>query len=117
FTISGTGKQVRDVLHADDLVSLYRAAYEHKNESAGEIFNIGGGINNSLSLLELFSVLEQKLGLQVPLNFNRLSRRQSDQDYFVADISKAARLLKWQPGVTTSVGLDRMLAWVGRNSK
>ena len=55
FTISGTGKQVRDVLHAEDLVALFHSAYKVKIDLEGEIFNIGGGINNSLSLLELFN--------------------------------------------------------------
>ena len=57
FTISGTGKQVRDVLHAEDLVKLYMLAYENKINYDGLVFNIGGGIDNSLSLLELFDIL------------------------------------------------------------
>ena len=63
FTIAGTGKQVRDVLHAADLIEFYLAAYEHKDAAAGEIFNIGGGVSNSLSLLELFALLEEILSL------------------------------------------------------
>lgn len=111
FTIAGTGKQVRDVLHADDLVRLYRAAYAHRNEVAGEIFNIGGGMVNSLSLLELFDLLAGKLNT-APLVFQKLPRRQSDQDFFVADIEKAAKLLGWKPQVSSSDGIDRMLSWV-----
>ena len=56
FTIAGTGNQVRDVHHAEDLIRLYRAEYEHRDEMNGEVFNIGGGAANSLSLLELFSI-------------------------------------------------------------
>jgi CDP-paratose 2-epimerase len=111
FTISGTGKQVRDVLHAEDLVRLYQAAYQHRDAAAGEIFNIGGGLANSLSLLELFTLLEKQLDLTLPLQFERLPRRQSDQDFFVADISKAHRLLNWQPQVSSTVGIARMLNW------
>jgi len=55
FTISGSGKQVRDVLIADDLIRLYQAAYEARESISGEIFNIGGGSANSLRLLELFA--------------------------------------------------------------
>jgi CDP-paratose 2-epimerase len=110
FTISGTGKQVRDVLHADDLIRLYQAAYEARDSISGEIFNIGGGFVNSLSLLELFDHLAAKLE-SPPLSYVQTPRRASDQDFFVADISKAERLLGWQPQVSVSSGLDLMLEW------
>ena len=116
FTIAGTGKQVRDVLHAEDLVRLYRSAYQHREAAAGQVFNIGGGMANSLSLLELFELLRQKLELSQPLRFMRTPRRQSDQDFFVADVSKAKRLLGWHPQINTSVGIERMLAWVSGGS-
>ena len=111
FTISGTGKQVRDVLHAEDLIALYKAAYQRKNEVSGQIYNIGGGLSNSLSLLELFKVLEDKLQLKSSMNFERLPRRQSDQDFFVADITKANQVLNWQPQITKSQGIGLMLEW------
>ena len=57
FTISGTGKQVRDVLHADDMKQLYIAAINNIQQAKGHAFNIGGGIDCSLSLLELFAFL------------------------------------------------------------
>ena len=116
FTISGTGKQVRDVLHADDLIRLYQAAFKHRTACAGEIFNIGGGLNNSLSLLELFALLEKMTGVGHPLEFDRLPRRQSDQDFFVADIAKARRLIGWQPEVAVDKGVERMLNWVRTNN-
>jgi CDP-paratose 2-epimerase len=112
FTIQGTGKQVRDVLHAQDLIALYLRAFECRGQVAGQIFNIGGGMDNSLSLLELFARLEQKLALPAPLQFRRLERRQSDQDFFVADVSLAGRLLGWSPRVSADEGLDRMLGWL-----
>lgn len=111
FTIAGTGKQVRDVLHAEDLIALYGAAYANREVAAGEIFNIGGGISNSLSLLELFDLLVAESGLP-GLLYDRLPRRQSDQDYFVADISKAARLLEWVPKIGCHEGVRRMIQWV-----
>lgn len=112
FTIAGTGKQVRDVLHAEDLVRLYRAANARSDQVAGEIFNIGGGVGNSLSLLELFSLLEGALRLERKLVYKPTPRRQSDQDFFVADIRKAAALLQWSPQVCSEEGIRRMLAWL-----
>lgn len=116
FTISGTGKQVRDVLHADDLIRLYASAYEHRERVAGEIFNIGGGMDNSLSLLELFELLGDLAGVPptadaAPLRFDRLPRRQSDQDFFVAHVGKAQKLLDWEPRVSSRDGIGRMLDW------
>jgi len=110
FTIAGTGKQVRDVLHADDLIMLYRSAWASRSHVAGSIFNIGGGIGNSLSLLELFSILEELLET-TPLQFQRTPRRKSDQDFFVADINACTNATGWQPGVGARDGIARMLAW------
>ncbi len=111
FTIAGSGKQVRDVLHAEDLIRLYSSAYERRDSIAGECFNIGGGSENSLSLLELFSLLED-LTNQPPLEINRLPPRQSDQKVFIACIDKARRLLEWQPQVPAREGIRRMLGWL-----
>lgn len=109
FTISGDGKQVRDLLHADDMVRLYRAAVTHAAAAAGQAFNIGGGMANSLSLLELFAMLERLLG--VKMDFQRLPPRQSDQKVFVADVRKAMRVLDWRPEVGAGEGIRRMVEW------
>jgi CDP-paratose 2-epimerase len=109
FTISGSGKQVRDLLHADDMVRLYLAAAQNIERIIGRAFNVGGGMENSLSLIELFDALESMLGTR--LAFNRLAPRASDQRVFVADISALAKHLDWSPRVATGEGLARMLAW------
>ncbi|MBU2710373.1 GDP-mannose 4,6-dehydratase [Zooshikella harenae] len=112
FTISGTGKQVRDVLHAADMNRLYSAAVTNIDKAQGQAFNIGGGIENSLSLLELFSLLEEQLSIK--LCYNHLPVRESDQRVFVADIGKAKRLLNWQPVVSAPNGIERMIDWVSK---
>lgn len=110
FTIAGTGKQVRDVLHSDDLIKLYRQAYIHKNKVSGEVFNIGGGFVNSLSLIELFGLLEDILGID-NLVYRKVERRSSDQDCFIASIHKAQQIIDWQPDVCCKDGLERMINW------
>lgn len=110
FTISGTGKQVRDVLHAEDMKTLYFSAVERGDAVAGQAFNIGGGMANSLSLLELFRLLEELHGVE--MRFERLPPRISDQRIFVADIAKAQRLLGWEPRVDARRGVSDMLAWI-----
>lgn len=110
FTISGNGKQVRDVLFIDDLVDCYFRAIDHAAECRGEAFNIGGGPENSLSLLELFAFLEQECG--VKLAFDKLPWRASDQKIFVADVRKAASAFGWQPRTSKFDGLKSMIDWV-----
>ena len=112
FTISGTGKQVRDVLHAEDMKRLYAAALKNIDKAKGQAFNIGGGIANSLSLLELFALLEEIA--EVKLNYTKLPVRESDQRVFVADIAKAQSLLGWKPEVSSREGVTKMFEWVGQ---
>lgn len=114
FTISGDGKQVRDVLFIADLTRCYHAAVRRREHCAGQAFNIGGGASNSLSLLELLHFLERELN--VPLTFSRLPWRQSDQRVYVSDVSKARRLIGWQPEIPMADGLRRMIAWARRDA-
>lgn len=110
FTISGDGKQVRDLLFVEDCVACYMAAAENIGRARGQAFNIGGGIANSSSLLELFEFLEKEL--KVKLNYTRLPWRHSDQKFFVADNSKAQSVLGWKPRINKAEGIRQMLAWV-----
>lgn len=110
FTISGNGKQVRDVLHAEDMVALYFSTLKQIDVTAGQVFNIGGGISNSLSLLELFELLEAEIGQ--PLRYTKLPPRESDQRMFVANLTSIHKLTKWQPRISAREGISLMLAWV-----
>ena len=113
FSIFGDGKQIRDTLWVDDLIDAYERAYERIDEVSGEAFNIGGGPSNTLSLRELVRALEFKHGRRLTPPY--LDWRPGDQRVFVADIRKAERLLGWAPKMSTSEGLDELLAWVGEN--
>ena len=110
LTIAGNGKQVRDVLHAEDMKRLYRAAVGNIARARGHAFNIGGGAQNSLSLLELFALLEEMLGIRMA--YEALPPRSSDQRVFVADIGKAERILGWRPRVGYREGIEDMLRWL-----
>jgi CDP-paratose 2-epimerase len=110
FTISGNGKQVRDVLHVDDVVSLYFKAVEEIEKAKGQAYNIGGGMRNSLSLLELFEILEKEFNVE--LRYKNLSWRESDQKVFVSDITKVRERIGWQPKIDTTSGIKKMLEWI-----
>ncbi|MGK0599167.1 GDP-mannose 4,6-dehydratase [Yokenella regensburgei] len=109
FTISGNGKQVRDVLHADDMISLYFSALSHAEKIRGNAFNVGGTVANSLSLLELFSLLEDYA--ETKLNYTQLPVRESDQRVFVADITKISGAIGWAPKISAKNGVQRMYDW------
>jgi CDP-paratose 2-epimerase len=115
ITISGTGKQVRDVLHADDMVELYASAVRCIADVKGQTFNVGGGMKNSLSLIELFELLQELL--DTDLNYVHLPARESDQRVFVAKIQKAETLLNWKPKISAQSGIERMLSWVSSLTK
>ncbi|MFC1566309.1 SDR family NAD(P)-dependent oxidoreductase [bacterium] len=109
FTISGNGKQVRDVLYADDMVNLYFETIKNIDKAKGHAFNIGGGMSNSLSLLELFDFLEKELNIK--LSYEKLPVRESDQKVFVADLTKVENLIGWHPKISREEGIKKMLQW------
>ena len=110
FTISGDGKQVRDLLYVADAVSCYLTAAEQIERLAGQAFNIGGGMKNSCSLLELFALLEDLLDTK--LRFERLTWRHEDQRFFVADLNKFRTATSWNPAVGKEKGISLTLDWV-----
>jgi len=110
LTIHGSGKQVRDVLYVDDVVKLYFSAIKNIDKAKGQAFNIGGGMENSLSLLELFEILERQF--RIEMRYKKLPWRESDQKVFVADIKKAKMLLNLEPTINKRDGIQKMLGWV-----
>ena len=100
---------MRDVLHADDMKTLYLAAANSIDRVNGQVFNVGGGVENSLSLLELFGLLESHINMN--LKYDQLPVRESDQRVFISDLSKVQELLKWTPIVSAKEGVSEMLKW------
>jgi CDP-paratose 2-epimerase len=107
FTIAGDGKQVRDVLHVRDVADLYFMALDRIADAVGKAFNVGGGMGNSLSLLELFGLLEERLGVR--LRYHATPWRPGDQRVFVADIKSIASAIGWRPKVNCCDGIAGIL--------
>jgi len=110
FTISGNGKQARDILYIKDVVDLYFKIIEKVEEVKGQAFNIGGGTKNSLSLIELFDILEKEL--DVKLNYKKLPWRISDQKIFVTDFLKAKEKIGWKPKINKLNGIKKIIEWI-----
>jgi CDP-paratose 2-epimerase len=115
FTIYGDGKQVRDVLWADDLIDVYLRSADRIDAVSGQVFNVGGGPANTLSLLELVGQLEKGFGCKLSPPF--AAWRPGDQRVFTTNINKAQRLLGWSPKVSPDAGVHRLLDWVRQNQE
>ena len=116
ITIYGDGKQVRDVLHVDDLLDAYDAAIEHIDLAAGRVYNIGGGPGNVMSVWAEFRLLLEKLlGMEIPVV--RGDWRPGDQKVFYADIRVAERELGWKPKIGVEQGVERLFEWVKENKE
>jgi CDP-paratose 2-epimerase len=113
LTIYGDGKQVRDVLFVEDLLDVYSAAIDRIDRVKGQVFNIGGGPGNQMSLLELVAKLERLIGAKLSPAYE--DWRPGDQRIFVADVTKAERELGWKPRTTPDQGVEQLLTWVKKN--
>jgi CDP-paratose 2-epimerase len=112
ITLYGNGKQVRDVLWVGDLVKAFDLFIN--SQCQHEVFNIGGGPDNSLSLLELIKILQIKTGKSAEVKTSEW--RKFDQKVYISDIQKVCKTLDWKPTVSPSEGVGRMVDWVEKNS-
>lgn len=114
ITIFGDGKQVRDVLHIDDLVRAYDLGFQQADQFTGAAFNIGGGADNTLAIWTEFGpMLEQLTGRKLAIK--RGDWRPGDQRVFISDIRKAQNMLGWQPTISPKEGIAKLYKWVAAN--
>ena len=113
ITLYGDGWQTRDVLNVQDLAKAYHAAWVKRDQIYGQAFNIGGGPNNTLCLRDLLALLENQLGITITPSYGE--SRPGDQPVFICDISKAKRILEWEPIISVEKGVRDLIQWVGEN--
>jgi len=109
LTIYGDGTQVRDLLDARDLSRLYEQVISDIDRSRGEIYNVGGGPENELNLLEVIERIGALTGKQPRYTF--ADWREGDQEYYVSDITKAKEQLGWEPEIAFDRGLEDLITW------
>ncbi len=112
ITIFGTGKQIRDILYATDLAEAFYKFFE--NPVPG-IYNIGGGMKTTLSLVECVDLIEEITGRRPEVRFE--PGRHADLLYFVCDSRKAEKNFGWKAKVGPREGVSRLLDWIGREIK
>jgi len=114
ITIYGDGKQVRDVLYIDDLVKLFEIAVDKIQISRGKIYNVGGGVKNTLSVWSQFGPILEKL-FRRKINVNFADWRPGDQKVYISDIRLVKSDLGWVPKVEVRDGISRLFNWIQEN--
>ena len=114
ISIYGDGKQIRDLLHVYDLLDGYDAVVQRIDQVKGEVFNLGGGSENTMSIWTEFGPrLEKLLGRPIPVSHG--DWRPGDQKVFVADTRKAQNMLGWKPAYSVEKGVKQLFDWVNEN--
>ena len=113
INIYGDGRQVRDVLHVHDLVAAMMAAREHRRTTRGQIYNLGGGMVRSTSVIEMLRSIEVKLGHPLDLRYSRV--RPGDQPLYISDTGKLERETGWRARYSLADILSSIREFWGAN--
>lgn len=114
ITIYGNGKQVRDILYITDLVKAFDLAIENIDRTKGQIYNIGGGHKNTISIWKEFKEKIESL-LEKKITADYSEWRVGDQPLYISDIRKAKRDFAWSPEIDTNKGIEMLYDWILKN--
>ncbi len=110
LTVYGDGCQVRDILWIDDLVNAMRLAMGHLDTVAGEVFNVGGGHRNAVSVRGVIDRLREITG--TPAEVACADWRPGDQKVYVSDTTHLERVLGWRAETRWEDGLEKLAGWL-----
>ncbi|CCE11294.1 putative CDP-tyvelose-2-epimerase [Bradyrhizobium sp. STM 3843] len=110
LTIYGDGLQVRDALYVADAADAWIGVLDNIERVSGRIFNLGGGLSNSISLIELIAMIQQISGKRPAFNFAEW--RPGDQPWYVSDISSLGAAIGWTPATPLADGLQHLQGWL-----
>jgi len=113
ITLYGDGFQVRDVLYADDLVRAFLTAWDGIGAITGQAFNMGGGPDNTVSLLELIGMIQKLHGERPRVVFENW--RTGDQRYYVSDTRRFEAATGWRPRVSAREGIGKLYNWLAES--
>jgi len=114
ITIFGDGKQVRDILYVSDLLRAFEGALGNIDVTAGRVYNIGGGRNNSISILELLTMIKEEFDI-TPSSVEYKDWRRADQKIYISNTAKAEEHFGWAPKVGIVEGITRLYNWMRNN--
>lgn len=109
----GEGLQVRDVLHVDDLFQLLTLQMAHVELHSGDVYNVGGGNQNSISLAELTELVSHITDRKIPIGSDPVTR-EADIPYYVTDITKVNQKTKWSPQHSLTQIVTEIYEWIER---
>ena len=110
ITLYGDGRQVRDILFVEDLVEALLLAQQQMDSIAGRAFNIGGGPEQAVSLVEVLELITELSGRPVVVEQDEW--RPGDQRYYVSDIRQFQEATGWRPTIGPAAGVARLYEWL-----
>jgi CDP-paratose 2-epimerase len=114
ISIFGNGKQIRDMLHVNDLIQAYQLGIQNIDRTAGQALNIGGGPENTMSIWqEVGPLIEKIIGKKIPVEYG--DWRPGDQKVYVSNINKISSMLDWSPKIDVESGIEMLFNWVSQN--
>ena len=113
--VHGNGKQVRDILFIDDFAELIVLIINNFSKINGEVFNIGGSLKNSLSIIELLQKSQDLFELKSEFKIHEKEWRPADQKFYVSNINKINNKLQWFPKTDLDIGLESFASWLQEN--
>lgn len=116
ITIFGDGRQVRDILHVADAMRAYRVLLSNIERLSGRAFNLGGGPQNAVSLLQVLDAIEELTGSEVAREHAEM--RLGDQAWYVSDTSALTDATGWRAEIDWQLGLQDLYRWLmARNAE
>ena len=112
ISIHGDGKQVRDILYIDDFCNLINNLLQNFDNVSGEVFNIGGGNNNSISILELLNYSKEIFKVSADFDLALKEWRTADQKYYASNIEKINKYTSWKPETNKEEGINLYSKWL-----
>jgi CDP-paratose 2-epimerase len=112
----GLGKQVRDVLHIDDLFRLIDLQVHEPDKFAGKVYNAGGGLANSISLLEMTKICEEITGNKIRIDVEPENRR-ADLRIYISDNTRIKNEIGWEPEHSIPDTFSDIYSWINQNEK
>lgn len=114
ISIFGDGKQVRDLLFIEDVLDAYDLAVSRIDDVKGQVFNLGGGAANSISIWREFQPILERI-MHKKINWKAFDWRPGDQKIYISDTTKFHKATGWKANIDVKRGIQLLAEWVMEN--